>query len=341
MLWLIPHLFADPRLLDAALPGLHLPGLATLFTRGRATLETPTGTEAALARACGIVRQHDWPVAALTRLADNGTPDDACWLRADPAHFTVMRDRVVLSTADLSDLSAAEAHALTAALAAHFGDDFAPHALHPRRWYLRFAQPPRLLTTPPSLARGYALDRILPGGDDAAVWRARLNEAQMLLHAHPVNSAREASGRWPVNGLWLWGGGVQGPVAHSGLPAYASGDLADLARACGCHTQNLPAKLDPHCLGKPGIWLLDSLETAALHHDALGWRHALQALEADWFAPLVSAWGQLGPAGLSILDPISGRGLAVQRSDRWKIWRRPVHPATGLGRTGLGRTELG
>ena len=36
---------------------------------------------------------------------------------------------------------------------------------------------------------------------------ALLNEAQMVLHAHPVNEAREARGEPAVNSLWLWGAG--------------------------------------------------------------------------------------------------------------------------------------
>lgn len=331
MLWLIPHLFADPRLLDAALPGLHLPGLATLFTRGRATLETPTGTEAALARACGIVRQHDWPVAALTRLADGGGPDESYWMRADPAHFAVMRDRVVVSSATFDDLTADEATRLTASLAAHFGEDFAPLALHPQRWYLRFAQPPQLVTTPPSLARGRALDRILPTGDGAPRWRAQLNEAQMLLHAHPVNQAREARGALPVNGLWLWGGGIPGPATPAGLPVLAAeGAAAHLAQAFGCARQALPAAWQPQNTEVSGVAILNALETAAVHHDALGWREALRELETGWFAPLARARGQLGVAGVSLLDPIAGRGVRVQRRDAWMFWRRPASLASLL-----------
>jgi hypothetical protein len=40
-----------------------------------------------------------------------------------------------------------------------------------------------------------------------APWRQAINEAQILLHAHPLNKAREAAGQAVVNSLWPWGGG--------------------------------------------------------------------------------------------------------------------------------------
>jgi hypothetical protein len=332
MLWLVPHLFPTPRLLEAALPGLSLPGLSTLLARGQPTREPALGTEAALARACGVRPQQDWPLASITRLADGGTPDAAYWLRADPAHFSVMRDRVVYSTADFDDLTREEASQLADALAAHFGADFAPLALHPRRWYLRFDTPPRLLTTPPSLARGHALDRILPTGDDAAVWRARLNEAQMLLHVHPVNAAREARGVWPVNGLWLWGGGVLQTAGHTRCCLCTRGtDLTTAMAAHGeCSLSPRPTRFAPTALAAHEVWLFDELEAPACGGDAWAWREAIQRLEQDWWKPLAARLWRLGPAGLHLHDPVSGKGLKLSRSAAWKVWQRPSELASAL-----------
>jgi len=50
-------------------------------------------------------------------------------------------------------------------------------------------------------------DAFLPSGDDTAMHRNLLGEIEMTLHEHPVNLEREANGQWPVNSLWLWGGG--------------------------------------------------------------------------------------------------------------------------------------
>src|SRR3546814_7921528 len=48
---------------------------------------------------------------------------------------------------------------------------------------------------------------LLPAGNDGRRWRAVLNEAQIVLHNHPVNAERVRSGRMPVNSLWFHGGG--------------------------------------------------------------------------------------------------------------------------------------
>src|SRR3546814_5998711 len=49
---------------------------------------------------------------------------------------------------------------------------------------------------------------LLPAGNDGRRWRAVLNEAQIVLHNHPVNAERVRSGRMPVNSLWFHGGEI-------------------------------------------------------------------------------------------------------------------------------------
>ena len=47
-----------------------------------------------------------------------------------------------------------------------------------------------------------------PHGEDSANYRNLLSEIEMSLHEHEVNQRRVAAGQQPVNGLWLWGGGM-------------------------------------------------------------------------------------------------------------------------------------
>ncbi|MGZ7354524.1 hypothetical protein ACXWRX_09325, partial [Streptococcus pyogenes] len=47
----------------------------------------------------------------------------------------------------------------------------------------------------------------LPQGPQGRRWRVLINEAQVLLHQHPLNAERRAKGLPPVNSLWLWGAG--------------------------------------------------------------------------------------------------------------------------------------
>lgn len=315
----IPYLFPSIRLAEIATPGLLLPGLTALLGRGTPHPCPAHGVEALLCEACGITRQHDYPIAPLTLAADGGTPGSSYWLRADPVHLQVMRDRIVLAGGEQLALQADEAAQLVASLHGHFGDTLPVQAVHPARWYLPLATPPDLTTTPPSLAVGRDLSALQPGGAEAQRWRACINEAQMLLHAHPVNLAREARGALTVNSLWLWGGGVMPPMpaAHNAT-VLTDTDWRALSPygVSPLRGGSLPVGVDKI--------VLEALVATGQTSDAPGWRAALSTLEKDWFTPL---WQQLRrPTGLSelhLIDPVHGHALRLRRRDSWKLWRRP------------------
>lgn len=79
-----------------------------------------------------------------------------------------------------------------------------------------------------------------------------------------------------------------------------------------------------------GVVLLDDLTLAGQCGDAYGWREAMRELERSWFVPLLAALRTVDAAGLSLLDPVNGRGLQLQAMDAWKIWRRPRSLIVGL-----------
>lgn len=331
MLFLTPYLFPPLRLLETAAQDLRLPALQTLLARGSRQSSTAGGVEAGLCEALGIARQQDWPIAPISLAEDGGKAGDAYWLRADPVHLRVMRDRIVLADSAAIDLTREEADALALTIGQHFGDDLKPLPLHPRRWYLRYTQAPHLVTTPLSVAVGRDIDPLLPQGADAMRFRAELNELQMLLHDHPVNQAREARGELPVNSLWLWGGG-HAPAAHSARVPIYTGDFEAqaLGAFCNARVDALPARLDAKLLETDGVVLLDALTVAGQVGDAYGWREALRGLEQDWFVPLLSALRKIGPHGLRLLDPVSGKALFLHPQDAWKLWRRPQRLLSAL-----------
>ena len=120
-----------------------------------------------------------------------------CWLRADSVNLSLQRDQLLLASVQAGS---EEAAALCASLNAHFaGQDIEFFAPHPRRWYMRLDALPRIITTPLSEVVGGDVRRALPTGEDAARWHRLFNEIQMLLHAHPLNEAREARGELPIN----------------------------------------------------------------------------------------------------------------------------------------------
>ena len=323
MLLLIPHLFPPSRLLDIAAQDLHLPALETLLARGSLQTCSDAGLEAALCVALGIERQQDWPLAPITLEADGGVAGNAYWLRADPVHLRVMRDRMVLTDSAELNVPRQEADDLTMAIGEHFGEAFAPIPHHPQHWAVSFPQAPNLVTTPLSVAIGRAIEPLMPQGDDAPRFRSLLNELQMLLFAHPVNKAREARGELPINSLWLWGGGQKRPAPQVCLPLYTrDAEARALAAFCGAMVHPPPAQPDKTWLKTEAIVVLDELTRAGQCGDAFGWRESIRSLEADWFAPLHGAIRSLGPQGLRLVDPVNGKALYVQRTDVWKIWRR-------------------
>lgn len=329
MLCLVPHLFPSGRLREAV-EDLRLPALEVLAARGKHAAHTSEGVEAALCETLGIARQQDWPIAPLTRLADGGSVEASYWLRADPVHLRVLRDRVVLAGREVLQVSRDEATALAAAVHAHFGDDFHPDATHPQRWYLKYASVPDLVTTPPGIAAGRNIESLQPGGGEGRKMRALLNEVQMLFHAHPVNAAREARGVPAVTALWVWGGGVLPPAPAACRPVFASSpDARALGAFCG-QSQPLPDHVDP--LPCNGAVVLDALAPHAESGDVLGWRAAAAALDQAWFAPLKHV--EWGAEGLRIIDPVNGRGIHLDRLDRYRIWRR-ARPLSAVEFPGL------
>jgi len=324
MLLVIPDLFPSARLLEAAAHDLHVPALQTLLARGTRLPCPAEGVEAALCEALGIARQQDWPLAPITLAADGGVAGDTYWLRADPVHLKVMRDRIVLADSDAFSLSRDEADALADTIAKHFGDDLHPLPLHPQRWYLQFSVAPHLTTIPLSVAVGRDIDPLLPQGSDAMRFRAQLNELQMLLHDHPVNQAREARGELPVNSLWPWGGGNQPAPCTFRMPIYGrNAEVQMLGVFCSTRVNPLPTQMDMQVLETDGIILLDALTRSGQYGDACGWREALRELEQDWFVPLLGMLRKIGPQGIRLLDPVNGKALHLHARDAWKFWRRP------------------
>jgi len=234
-----------------------------------------------------------FPAGALTLLASGGDPGDSSWARADPAHLRVMRDHIAEAPADALTLSQAEADTLCEALSRHFAGQLEVRACEPQHWCAR-----------------------LPG--DAPPGDALLNEAQMLLHAHPLNEAREARGELAINSLRLWGIGRAPRSAHCRWQSVAADDPAvrGAARLAGSGHRPLP--------GSAQEWL-ERLPGDGRHLALLDARQApLADLEQRWFAPLLSALraGRVGMVTLHVPDGAEEVSFETIRGDLRRFWRR-------------------
>jgi hypothetical protein len=295
----------------------------TLIARGRRRRIAPVSPEAWLLGRFGVQRQRDWPVAPYTLLADGGAPERHFWMRADPVHLRVGRDSLVLADSASFEVSRAESEALVETLNRHFGRTMLFYPMRPARWYVRFETAPDMQTTPASAARGAAIDEKLPSGPDAVRFHALMNEAQMLLHEHPVNAGREARGEPALNSIWFWGGGVIDTAKARPFSTVVGDDplARGLALAAGIPVRALPKDADSvlAALGDEGLALivLDAPREAQL-------LERRTALERDWFGPLLAALksGRIGMLTLQLCGADSLLEVETVRSDLRYFWRR-------------------
>ncbi|MCX7892365.1 MAG: hypothetical protein N2544_08375 [Burkholderiales bacterium] len=310
---------------------LAAPALGELLARGRRASAPSETLEGWLLADFGLALGDELAVAPYTLLADGGTPGADAWLRADPVHVKVAREALLLADAHAFSLSRAEAERLAEALNRHFAPaGLVCYPLAPERWYLRLPSLPQMTTTPLPHARGRAVSTEQAFGPDAVRWHAFANEAQMLLHAHPVNAEREARGEPAVNSVWLWGAGRFAPVApRRGVSVHADEPLArGLALAAGTPLAPLPASAEALLAEAPregvALVLIDALRGPAAYAEAGAWREALEAIEHRWLAPLAAALegGRIGM--VTIASPGEGGSLSVEttRQDLRCFWRR-------------------
>lgn len=331
---LIPRLFWPRDSVEQASQALSLPSLATFLARADVARCPALTPEAWLCQAFEVERQQDWPVAALTFGLDGGELDSAYYLRADPVHIKIGSEGLHLVNSALFDVTAHEAQALVAALNGHFGDEgirfFAAHA---KRWYAKLDRRPQLVTHSLGEVAGKSVHALLPTGADASAWRGTFNQAQMVLHDHPVNQAREASGAPEINSVWFWGGGVVPDVPGRLFDAVWADDAfaTALATAAARYSARVPhsgaewqraaagERLESHLI------MLDSISTAVTYDDRDAWRTRIAELDTGWVGPLLTALrqGRMTRLTLVTLGEQESCRFTLTRADLLKLWRRP------------------
>jgi hypothetical protein len=300
-----------------------MPSLARLIARGDALSCASTSFDAQVLARFGIDDARA-PIAALTALADGLDPGEHYWLRIEPVSLRATRTRMHLAVIPAGDISAEEAHALAEPLRVHFGAlGYELIVSTPGRWYLRCARPADISTLPPSACVGLVTEQHLPTGADAAGWRTWITEAQMLLHGHDVNAAREAIGKLPVNAVWPWGGGRLPNVQIKPFEHVFSADAlaSGLARLSGAYLAAVPhdaIALFNASLDKDALLVL-SLADASVH--GLG----LDAYDTLWFAAIEAALRRrrLRAARLTLVSHNATIARHIVPSHLLRFWRTP------------------
>ncbi len=323
---LVPDLFwpdpADPRPAE----GLRLPALERLLGRGTHTPLTG-GERQWLLNAFAIAPPHEPGLAAASVRGLGGDPGAHAWLRADPVHLQARGADLFLSRPAPGEVTAPEAEALLATLNAFFASDgLTLQAPRPEAWALRLPAPAALITVPTAAAHGRSVAPLMPQGPDARAWRSRLNEAQMLLHEHPVNEAREREGRLPVNSLWLWGGAAEPGTGAKPAARLLGGEevLRGLALAAGMTVDPLPAHWERGAQDTLVRWA--EAQEAVHGGDVQGWRDALLRLDQRWLAPALADLGgrKVGSLVLAGVGERAGSQVQLHPGAAWRVWRRPL-----------------
>jgi hypothetical protein len=310
---------------------LELPALARWLGHGDIRWDTVQSYESWLGRAFGVTAA-ELPAAALRLIGAGTDPGKDFWTCADAAHIGLEHGAPALTAVGMADIDAEQAEQLTDALApalAALGEfRMAAGGLGS----VRLRQAPEVLTTPPSAAIGRRADTVDVREADARQWRRSVSEAQMLLHAHPINKRRLDAGKPPVNTLWLWGAGRLPEAAAAAPWSSVRGGEASLPLLRGLAAWSRTA-LQPaaDCASLlPGssersLVCLDDLLPPLQGFDAMAWRDAVLRLEADWLAPLDAALrrGRIAKLTLVGLGDEAVAHTTLTPWSRHRFWRRP------------------
>ena len=168
------------------------------------------------------------------RLAAMLSPANVCanqYAVATPLHAALgLTDLTPIDPA-LIALNETESRALCDAADAHLAvDGVRLFFADANTWLVCCASEINVLTERPDWLIGEPLRPNLPRGKDARLVERWMNELQMLLFAHPVNTAREERGMPPINVVWLWGFGTVPPLPQAKKGAHAALDFVTALR---------------------------------------------------------------------------------------------------------------
>ncbi|WP_342114696.1 hypothetical protein [Pseudoduganella sp. OTU4001] len=297
---------------------LKAPALAALLSRNSLLKRHVLGDD------CRVLPHETWltraagaSLAAAVMRGFGLAPSGGKWFIVHPVHIQLARNHLVLADSRRLRLDEADARVLFELAKPFFEDLLWGDA---ETWFMRADAWHGLDAASPDAAMGSNLADWMPVGPNALAFKKLQNEIQMLWHEHPVNEARQQRGLAPVNSFWMWGGEVSpdaSPAADgAGFRLAVAGPAPSWMRALGTPG----AKVAP---GEPGVLLLPHLISAGAGNDWGAWLGAMQQLEQEWFAPLLSALqeSRIGELTLILTDRDGWKEIRTTRSALRKFWR--------------------
>lgn len=233
-------------------------------------------------------------------------------------HLLTGLDHLQLAEPVPVPLDATESDAVLATLNGHLeGSGFVLHADGGPGWLCECPPDLQFTAVEPSSAIGLNLRGLLPDGRDARRVRALVNELQMLLHEHPVNERRAASGQALVNSVWLWGAGSAGEIRGAARGVLVTDDewlagLWSLHGGCLQPPRDLAALLAE---GNDAV-LVAIAPTAT----GSGAAEDLQRIEQTVLAPARAALTAARVQHIAL--HVGSAELDIPAAARWEFWRR-------------------
>ncbi len=311
-----------------------LPALNWLLGRGTRRLTTEHASASDLLCELSNLPKDingNYPIAAITHLADRGQSVTGRWLRADPVHIAIDVEGPRLIDSNRFELSRREAQAMVAdinPLLKPFG--LALEVPVPNRWYLRGHDDLKLKTLPLDAVSGQIFSPESLMDNDNPKLAGLLNEIQMTLHDSAVNRKRLEQRSLPINSLWLWGDGelLVPPDTANTFWSFIAGDgilEKGLSMIAATPFQVLPEHYDALELMAAGrrdddvLIVINDFRILACYHDLEGWLAALKRYEANWFVPLQTALKTNRVGSLRIVT--DRYTVTLGKNARFKFWK--------------------
>jgi len=341
---LLPFGLPPAELARDILRELNLPALATLTARARGGSKQHTildefaralPHEAWLSQRFGLStadsRNSSPPVAIAAMRALGLTVEEGHWFILHPAHIHVARDHLVLTDVRQVILSETDSRTLFDDAKPLF-DEVGRTILYgdANTWFMRADDWAPLHTSTPDAACGHNIDIWMPHGEGERAWRKLQNEVQMQWFENKLNEQRAAHGMQAVNSLWLWGGATVNPSRTSSNYSHAF-NLHGWSRAFGQLTANNAGVVNCSAeeliatTGERGVLLLDDLIAPALTGEWSEWIEQLQAMERNWFTPVLQAMqsGRMKQLTLTFTDNTRMAELITTPLSLKKFWVKP------------------
>lgn len=292
----------------------HLGG-STIVRHGQLSWH-PKTVEHCLLSLFGVSDAGDAPLATLLALGEGGQPLETDSAKQAPRWqktswivqaVSLQLQRDTFGLAHLPTLEIEVFEALSLLLNDYFKQDamvFEPSASK-QYWYLSTAKPLAASTHALSTALHQDIQRFQPEGTDAFQLRRIMNEAQMLLHDHPLNQQRVAAHLPEINSIWISGGGTL-PAAPTQNKVVIGGN--------GALLNGLSAWLKQPVLPSMQAVFASNADEAVLYYE--------DASQLDWATLFQQVkFGKIKQLSLYVPDSHQSCHIELNSLDAWKFWR--------------------